>query len=102
MSLKMPLIALMLLAIGGIAFLITASLIASSIVKVVQGGGVSGSPIPQKVNNFFVDFTKVAEAYIEKTSDKARVYLVYILSAGGAALFVFSVLGMLRALNLPR
>jgi hypothetical protein len=101
MSLKMPLIALMLLAIGGIAFLITASLIASSIVKVVQGGGVSGSPIPQKVNNF-VDFTKVAEAYIEKTSDKARVYLVYILSAGGAALFVFSVLGMLRALNLPR
>ena len=101
MSLKMSFIALMLLAVGGVVLLIAASFMASSIVKVVQGGGIAGSPIPQKVNNF-VDFAKAAEAYIEKTSDKTRVYLVYILSAGGAALFVFSVLGMLRALNLPK
>lgn len=89
-------------AVAGIVLLVAASFIASHIVKVVRdsAGVINSSPL-STVNNF-LDFAKVAEAYVDKTGDTFRIRIVYVLSTAGAIVFVFSVLGILQALNLPK
>ena len=89
-------------AVAGIVLLVAASFIASHIVKVVResAGAINSSPL-STVNNF-LDFAKVAEAYVDKTGDTFRIRIVYVLSTAGASVFVFSVLGILQALNLPK
>jgi hypothetical protein len=89
-------------ALVGITLLIAASLIARFIVRVVdQYDRKSKSSKLRKVSNL-VDFAVYSNVYIKLTGDKLRVYLTYIMSTGGAILFVGSALMAINGLNFVR
>jgi hypothetical protein len=85
----------------GVALIVYASSTGRQIVRHVAAARAAAglSALPYR---HFVDFARIAEAYVEATSQGGQVWRTYVSSTVGAALLVAGVLLLLMQLDLPK